>query len=221
MKNINLIKKLCDECIIEGDAVLRTQWVARYLGHLEIANPTTYVEIEAFKKWESNCNVLINLLGDLASPWKEMFNGEKSHTLLTTKSMIGGLKSINDSIDKGYLLKIEDLIFAEAFSNLIDQADYLFEQDFILAAGVISRAVLEEKLRNLCTNQEIELSKQRPTLSDFNNELYKSKFYDKIEFKNIDFLSSIGNNAAHNQPIKKEEISKMINGVKEILLKYN
>ena len=49
---------------------------------------------------------------------------------------------------------------------------------------------------------------------------YKSKFYDKVEFKNIDFLSSIGNNAAHNLPIKKEEIKKLIDGVKDILLKF-
>jgi len=65
-------------------------------------------------------------------------------------SMIGGLKSISDTLDKGYLLRIEDLIFADAFSNLIDQADYLFEQSYILAVGVIARAVLEEKLRNAC-----------------------------------------------------------------------
>jgi len=220
MKNIIIIKKICDECILEGEALTKTQWDNKYLGFLEIANPTTYVDLEGFKRWKSNCNVLINLLKDLASPWNEIFNGEMSNTLTNTKSIIGGLKSIKDTIDKGYLLNIEDLIFAEAFSNLIDQADYLFEQNFNLAAGVISRAVLEEKLRNLCESQKLQLSKERPTLSDFNNELYKAKFYDKIEFKNVDFLISIGNNAAHNQPIKKEEIKKLIEGVKDVLIKF-
>jgi hypothetical protein len=189
-------------------------------GDFYIVNPTTYVDLEGFKKWKSNCNVLINLLGDLSDPWKEIFKGEKGNTLTNTKSMIGGLKSISDTLAKGYLLRIEDLIFAEAFSNLIDQADYLFEQNYILAAGVIARAVLEEKLRNICDAQGIQIQKQRPTLSDFNNELYKAKFYDKVEFKNIDFLSSIGNNAAHNQPIKNEEIRKLIDSIKDLLLRY-
>jgi hypothetical protein len=220
MKNINIVKKICDDCIKEGESLIQTQWADQYLGDFVIANPTTYVDLEGFKKWKSDCNVLISLLGDLADPWEGIFKGEKGNTLINTKSMIGGLKSVKETIDKGYLLKIEDLIFAEAFSNLVDQAEYLFEQNFILAAGVIGRAVLEEKLRNLCDAQGIQIQKQRPTLSDFNNELYKSKFYDKVEFKSIDFLSSIGNNAAHNQPIKKEEIKKLIDGVKDILLRF-
>jgi len=171
MKNINVVKKMCDDCIKAGESLLETQWADKYLGDFVIANPTTYVDLEGFEKWKSDCNVLINLLGDLADPWREIFKGAKGNSLVNTKSMIGGLRSIKDTIDKGYLVKIEDLIFAEAFSNLIDQADYLFDQNFILAAGVIARAVLEEKLRNLCDTQGIQIQKQRPTLSDFNNEL--------------------------------------------------
>jgi hypothetical protein len=220
MKNIDIIKKICGECILEGETLLNTKWEDRYLGTFEIANPKSYVDLEGFKKWKSNCNVLINLLGDLANPWNELFKGEKGNTLINTKSMLGGLKSISDTIDKGYLIKIEDLIFAEAFSNLIDQADYLYEQNYFLAAGVISRAVLEEKLRNICDSRSLQITKQRPTLADFNNELYKDKFYDKIEFKNIDLLGAIGNNAAHNQTFTKEEIDKLIEGVKQLLLKY-
>ncbi len=221
MKNISIVTTICKDCIDEGEALQNTKWEDRYLGSFEIANPKTYVDLEGFKKWKSNCNVLISLLGDLSNPWKEIFIGNQGNSLSNTTSMIGGLKSIKDTIDKGYLLRIEDLIFAEAFSNLIDQAEYLFDQNYILAAGVVSRAVLEEKLRNLCEGQKIEFSKQKPTLSDFNTELYKTKFYDKIEMKNVDFLSSIGNNAAHNLPIKKEEIRKLIDGINDMLLKFN
>ncbi|UII25108.1 DUF4145 domain-containing protein [Fulvivirga maritima] len=220
MKNIELIKKICSECIVEGESLLITKWEDRYMGGFVIANPISYVDLEGFKKWKSNCNVLINLLGELADPWKEIFHGEKGNTLTNTTSMIGGLKSINDTIDKGYLVRIEDIIYAEAFSNLIDQAEYLFDQGYFLASGVISRAVLEEKLRAICDHQGVVFSKHRPTLSDFNGELYKNKFYDKIEFKNFDYLASVGNHAAHNQPITKEDISKLIRGVTEALSKY-
>jgi hypothetical protein len=191
------------------------------MGGMQIMNPTTYVDLEGFNKWKANCNVLINMLGDLSAPWDEIFVGDKANTFINTKSMVGGLKSINETLDKGYLMRIEDLIFAEAFSNLVEQSEYLFNQKYFLASGVIGRAVLEEKLRNLCENQNIEFSKQRPTLSDFNMQLYKSKFYDKIEHKNIDYLISIGNNAAHNQPVSKEDVKSLIDGINKILLKYN
>ena len=220
MKNIDIIKTICNDCIVEGESLLTTKWSRDTMGGFQVMNPTSYVDLENFKKWKSNCNVLISLLKDLSEPWNEIFNGEKINTLSNAKSMLGGLKSISDTIAKGYLLRIEDLIFAEAFSNLIEQSEYLYGQNYFLAAGVIARAVLEEKLRNLCIAQKIILQKPRPTLTDYNNELYKAKYYDKIELKNIDYLTSIGNNAAHNQPIVQIEIKSLIDGVKNILMKY-
>jgi hypothetical protein len=216
MKNIEVVRNICTECVSEGEALINTKFNSDN-GITSMA----YVDLEGFHRWKSNCNVLIGMLGELSNPWSEVFDGEKANTLVNTLAMIGGLKSINDTLDKGYLLRIEDLIFAEAFSNLIDQSEYLFKQNYFLAAGIIGRAVLEEKLRNVCERKGIEFIKPKPTLSDFNMQLYKDRFYDKIEHKNIDYLISIGNNAAHNQAVSKEDISSLIEGIKKILIKYN
>ncbi|MCL2312291.1 MAG: DUF4145 domain-containing protein [Firmicutes bacterium] len=221
MKNLELIKKICEECITEGEALLLTKWVSDSIGGMQLINPTTYVDLEKFKEWESNCNVLISILENYSDPWSKLFKGDKINSFIEAKSMLGGLKSILSAVDKGYLIRVEELVYAEAFSNLMEQAEYLFSLKYFLAAGVITRAVLEEKLKNLCHSSDLNFSKPNPTLSDYNNELYKSKKIDKIEMKNIDFLISVGNNAAHNQPIKEDEIQKMISGVKAILTKYN
>jgi len=221
MKNLNVITNICDECIKEGELLLNTKWLDDNMGGFQVMNPKAYVDLEGYKKWNSNCNVLINMLGDLSRPWSELFTGTKANLLTNVSSMLGALRSIKESIAKGYLITIEDLVFAEAFSNLIDQAEYLFDQNYLLAAGVLGRAVLEEKLRALCSHQAIEIAKSKPTLADFNGELYKAKFYNLIEFKNIDHLISIGNNAAHNKPFEKEDIVKLMAGVKAILSKYN
>jgi len=224
MRNLEIIKRICNDSIQEGELLLKTEWAHDPFEGSDMffsVNPTHYVSLEDFKKWKSNCNVLINLLGDLADPWKDVFQGDKGNTLTNATSMLGTLKSLDDTINKGYLIRFEGLVFAEAFSNLIDQSEYLYSENYFLAAGVIARAVLEEKLRNLCDNQKIAFSKSKPTLSDYNGELYKAKHYDKVEFKNIDLLISIGNNAAHNQPIQQQEIKKLIDGVKNILSKYN
>jgi hypothetical protein len=221
MRNVEIIKKICSDCIVEGESLLKTKWSNSSMGDFHVVNPTQYVDLEKFSKWKTDCNVLINMLGDLSSPWDEIFKGDKNNLLVNAVSMNGGLKSIMNSLEKGYLIKIEDLVFAEAFSNLIEQSEYLYNQNYFLAAGVIARAVLEEKLRNICKSQNITFSKPLPTLSDFNNELYKVRFYDKIELKNIDFLISVGNSAAHNQPITKEGVKSLIDGINRILLKYN
>src|ERR1019366_1982322 len=131
MKNIDLIKKICYECIEEGQAVLNTKWVDDSMGgDFFVLNPKSYVDLEMFGKWKSNCKVLINLLGDLANPWSDTVDNAKNNALANAMSMLGALKSMKDTIDKGYLIRIEDLIFAEAFSNLIEQSEYLYDQNY-------------------------------------------------------------------------------------------
>ena len=44
MKNMTIVKRICDDCIKEGEALTNTQWDNKYLGDLVIANPTTYVD---------------------------------------------------------------------------------------------------------------------------------------------------------------------------------
>jgi hypothetical protein len=95
-------------------------------------------------------------------------------------------------------VRFEDIVFAEAFSNLIEQAEYLLDKGHYLAAGVLFRAVLEEKLRRLTETHGLILNKERPTISDFNQALYKANIYDKIILKNVDAMTVIGNEAAHN-----------------------
>ena len=221
MKNTDLIKKICEDCIKEGEIVLKTEWTQDSVGDFIMLNPTVYVDLEKFKTWKSNCNVLINMLGNLAAPWNEIFNGDKPNTSVNASSIQGGLKSIRDTIEKGYLISLQDIIYAEAFANLIEQSEYLYDQNYFLAAGVIARAVLEEKLRNTCISLKVLFTKTKPTLGDYNTELYKLNCYSKIEFKNIDYLISIGNNAAHNAPLQQIEVKKLIEGVKDVLLRIN
>ena len=218
--DIKIIKTICKKCITEGEALFETKWKNDRMGSFSIDNPETYVDLEGFTKWKNNCKVLINLLGDLSKPWNSLLNEDYANTLTITYSILGTLKSMKETIDNGYLLRFEDIIFAETFQNLIDQAEYLFKQGYILAAGVLCRAVLEEKLRNLCRSHIVLPTQNQPTIHVYNTELYKSKFYDKIEFKNVDLLASIGNNAAHNKPITREEIKKLLTGVLLLLNKY-
>lgn len=221
MNDLKLIDNICEQCIKEGNDVLATKWDKKQYFRDQVIESQPYVDLEAFKKWKSNCNVLMNMLGELSKPWSESIEGRKSNAYGNAIEIQGALKSIKQTIENGYLIKIEDLIFSEAFSNLLEQAEYLLEHNYFLASAVISRAVLEEKLRKICSQQKINFPKSKPTLSDYNQELYKTKFYSKVEYKHIDYLTSIGNNAAHNNKFENDYASKLLDGVKVILNKYS
>lgn len=195
MKTNNRVSQLVKSLINEGKTVLGTKWAPD--GNW-LSGPPEYVDLQRFTKWRASCNLLIALLADMAEPWRNIFAGNSGNKLETAISMQGTLEAIQEAIDNDLLVRFEDLAFAEAFSDLVEQAEYLFDQGYILAAGVILRAVLEERLKRMCSRHGCNPAKARATIADLNTELYKAKVYDKVTFKHVDSMAAIGNDAAHN-----------------------
>jgi hypothetical protein len=191
------IADFTNKLISEGEEVLRTEF--RASGNW-VGGAPRYVELQKFKKWRGSCSLLVTLMGDLSAPWKGILDGDAGNDLGVAMSMQGTLEAIRDAIADGLLVRFEDLVFAEAFSDLVDQADYLFAQGYILASGVILRAVLEERLSRMCLRNNCVPQKQKPTIADYNTELYKNKVYDKITLKHVESMAAVGNDAAHNNP---------------------
>jgi hypothetical protein len=183
------------ELIDEGESVLKTA-VQRQTSSF---TSDWFVDLQQFHKWRTSCRLLLSQLGQFAKPWSENLGSEKSKTnRATVKVMLGALQSISENIVAGRLARFEDIVLAEAFLNLMEQAKYLLDKGYYLAAGVLFRAVLEEKLRLLCDTHGLSPDKERPTISDFNQAMYKATIYDKITFKNVDAMAATGNEAAHN-----------------------
>ncbi|MEM8943602.1 MAG: hypothetical protein AAGD11_00345 [Planctomycetota bacterium] len=183
--------------IKEGEEVLSTAFEVRTSSF----STDHFVNLQQFQKWRTSCKLLLQQLGQFAEPWSPNLGSEKvTNNRSSCNATLGALQSIGENLAAGRLARFEDLVFAEAFSNLIEQAEYLLSKDYFLAAGVLFRAVLEEKLRRLCDAHNESPTKARPTISDFNQSLYKAKVYDKIAFKSVDSMAAVGNEAAHNSP---------------------
>lgn len=190
-----------DKLISEGEGLLATK-VTRATSSFTTDD---FVPIDPFRRWCGNCCVLESKLGRALEPWREAVNEKRRNNAVSVMSLLGTVRSIKDAVEGGYLVSFSDLIVAEAFSNLLDQAEYLVSKGFWLAGGVLGRAVLEEELRALAQKFGCFPGKQRPTLNDLNTALYKADFYDKLEFKLVDSLAAIGNDCAHNKPGATEE----------------
>ncbi len=204
--------------VAEGDAVLASKWQPS--GNW-IGGPPTYVEVQKFQKWRSRCRLLLSLLGQHAKPWQPVLEPMVENDLSSALATQGALEAIRQSLQEGLLIRFEELVLADAFSDLQEQAEYLLEQGFILAAGVVARAVLEERLRRLCSTNECAPTRERPTLSDYNTALYKNNIYDKITHKHVDALAAIGNEAAHNKAeLRSDDIRRLLDGVQGLLVRF-
>jgi len=193
-KSREVIASFAKKLIEDGNSLLGTQF--------EVATSSftkdKFVDLQKYHKWCASCRLLVQQLGPFAEPFQEVLTDQNSYNNTNkVKSMLGVLESVVESVEHGRLAAFEDIVFAEAFANLIEQGEYLLEKEYHLAAAVIFRAVLEERLRRLCDVHGALPVKPRPTIADYNQSLYKNNVYDKIVMKHVDAMSAVGNAAAH------------------------
>lgn len=135
-----------------------------------------------------------------------------------TKRIIGTLEAIRHEIDHDHLESFTRIVRAETFTDLIEQAEHLYNSGYHLAAGVIARAILEEHLRTTCETLDCKPDKARPTINDFNQALYGIQHYTKIKMKQIETLATIGNDAAHNAPtLQNMDVKKLLADLPEVI----
>src|SRR5579871_257497 len=142
--------------------------------------------------WVGKVYTLIHVMGDQIEVWRNgLFNGVTGH-------QIGTLRAIKYAVENDWLTSVENFVVAEAFNDLLEQADYLLEKSFHVAAGTLGRAVLEEHLRKWCSRVNCFPTKPKPTITDFKTELYKNGRLDKVTQMHVESMAAIGNQAAHN-----------------------
>jgi hypothetical protein len=180
--------------------------------NLSLVDSTHYFACRA------ECLNLIRVLGKAGEAWNAEFS-DKPYTS-SAKAMLGTLMGIEFAIRNNLLVRVEDLVHADTFDSLLEQAEHLLSQNYLIAAGTIGRAVLEQHLRTWTMRAGCVPAKQRPTLNDFTGELYGKQHITKLEMKQIEALAAIGNEAAHGQPVKAEDVERMLRHVREFLQQH-
>ena len=204
--------RICEELIAEAAEVEATKFDTR-------SSMTTFVHMTELHTWWAKVKSFGHLLGTAARPWKSTFESEpEQNSLVFAMKIHGVLQAIRHELINDHLESFSELIRAETLADLLDQAEHLFRKGYFLAAGVLGRAVLEEHLRGLCTTLACKPPKKKPTLNDYNMALYGVAHYSKTRMKQIDALTSIGNEAAHNSPdLSQADVKKLLFDLPELI----
>ena len=164
-----------------------------------------YVDRAQLNGFMAGCRLLIAKLGPFGSVWDEMLQPTTSHTASNFEMKSAVLDAIANALAKGRLSTIDELVSAEVLGDLLEHADALLNSKYYLAAAVILRAVLEERLRKLCESNGCNPIGQKPTIENFKQFLYAAKLIDKISAKDIDWMAGVGNAAAHRLPEYRDD----------------
>ena len=159
-------------------------------------------------------------------PFGYSFVGFTREAVLAKLSTLSGLKH---NYDNGYLDSLHDRAVANISADYMEQAEALLgegiqgQYDHVPAA-VLCGAVLENRLRQFCEQQEppIETRKQNgdpKTLGPLIGELERRKLFDRLIFKNLKAWADIRNSAAHGKfdEFARHDVEMMLSGVQHFL----
>jgi hypothetical protein len=119
------------------------------------------------------------------------------------RAVIALLKQFRAEIELGFFQSIESKITGEVFTDFLYMGEHFITEEYYDAAAVMIGGVLEGHLRKLCILNEIPLTEfkdgkdQVKGANWMNDDLRKKAVYDKQEFKSVNLLLEIRNDAAH------------------------
>lgn len=181
-----------------------------------------YVDRGKFNGLMAGCRLLVAKLGPFGKVWDEMLQPPDDNRKSSFDKINGVLDSIASALAKGRLATIDEVVSAEVLGDLLEHAEELLRSKFNLAAAIILRAVLEERLRKLCASNGCIPNAQRPTIENFKQSLYAAQVIDKIVVKDIDWMAGVGNAAAHQLPeYKDEDVPQLYQRVTAFLSRFS
>lgn len=147
-------------------------------------------------------------------------NAKKGHAILL---------SIQNELEGGWVFSVKQLISAEIFSDLLEMAEHLLSQGYKDPAAVMIGSVLEENLRQLCSNNEIDIGLEKEgsfiakKADRLNSDLVKAEIYTKLDQKAVTMWLDLRNKAAHGKydEYTKDQVKLMSQGVTEFLARVS
>lgn len=141
------------------------------------------------------------------------------------KPIAGVLRALHADIDAGYVQSIEELIHGDVFSDFLEMAAYLLQENFKDAAAVIAGSTLEAHLRQLCAKHGVPTDHQtqsgvRPKKADqMNADLCKASAYSKLDQKNVMAWLDLRNKAAHGlyTEYKKDQVDLLVSAIRDFM----
>jgi len=147
---------------------------------------------------------------------EETLKNKSTFTIL--KNLLPILLAAKSDFEDGLIKSIQKVAHAEIFNDELSQAKELYKNGYFAAAAVIAGTVLETKLRKLCSENKIEISK----LDRMNIELCKLQIHNTNNQKLITALAGIRNSAAHGKKSEftPQDVKSMIESIERYVQEH-
>lgn len=137
---------------------------------------------------------------------------------LGDRDAVHTLKALRHDIMRGDLRPVAGLVSAQLRGDFLEQADYLFQQGYHVAAASLAGAVLEEALRQLAHSKRLSWTGPS-SIAKLNALLRDSDCYSAVIAVRVGVWNTIRNKADHleTETFQGADVEEMLKGVRDFL----
>ena len=173
----------------------------------------------SFHEWKNNTqNFILLVCGENSPYYKNFVDGVKSAYPGDVEHGIGILTALKEDIELGFLTRVRDLVSAEIFTDFIEMARHLLDNNYKDSAASLMGAVLENGLRQIAQKHSVDV-KSNDDIGSLNTKLADKEVYNRLIQKQIQAWKAIRDSADHGKfsEYKAEDVKSMLEGVQRFL----
>jgi len=181
-----------------------------------------YVEEALFYQWRTSSLAFLRATFEPDSVHSHDFDTNCQKALYYEANRgVAVLRSAKEDIEGGYLQKVESLVSAEVFSDFLEMARHLLDNDYKDPAASLIGAVLEDSLRRICRNDNITV-KPDDNISSLNKKLADKDVYNRLRQREIEVWNKLRDYADHGYfgEYKADDVKNMLAEVGNFLTNY-
>jgi hypothetical protein len=179
-----------------------------------------FVDAAAFREWRVGCVAFLHEALGADSPYTKEFEFNcDSHYLSAVARGQAVLKAAREYIDFGPVARVEELVAAEIFTDLLGIAERLIRKGALAAAVTAACAVLEDVMRRSARHRKIAIRENVDDLTELNAKMAAAGVYGSALQKRIDGWAAVRVSAegASLESDSRTEVEALLRGVRDFV----
>jgi hypothetical protein len=211
--NIDVIRDRVARLSELGSELLETRYKSD-VSHQE------FVDAGAFREWRVGCVAFLReALGEESPYTKEFeFNCDSPYLSAVARGQ-AVLRAAREYIDFGPVARVEELVAAEIFTDLLGIAERLLRDQCISAGVVVACSVLEDVMRRSARHRQIKIRENVDDLSTLNESMSAAGVYGATMRQRIDEWAGMRTRAEAGEltPAMRAQADSLLRGVREFV----
>jgi hypothetical protein len=184
----------------------------------EVSNQE-FVDANAFREWRVGCVAFLREALGPESPYaKEFeFNCDSPYLSAVARGQ-AVLRAAREYIDFGPVARVEELVAAEIFTDLLGMANRMLREGRMAAAAIVGAAVLEDVMRRCARHRKVAIRENVDTLAELNAKLAAGGVYAPAMRDKISAWADLRATAEQGlSDDARAEVERMLRGVRDFV----